>query len=537
MLADSRFPTEQPWIWLVWILIAWSISTLWYIIRPREIVTWTNLSRGVQIVFFTWMVSCIISAIVFVLSWFPDPNHIWDYALIRRIIDGLFESMSGFTTAWGSVLPSVEVFPRSVLMWRSLTHLMWWMGIAYIAVTFFQSLRINREEIVNAESDWPNIVKYDDDYEAIQSGYDFFKIYSLMTILLIVLLFVSGIYFRHTPYIHRYDALFDAVNYAFSTMGTGGFGTYDTSAWLFVTENNQQIIWWLRNIVSERIIAFFMIFAGMNFGIWYELIFYRKWKQFRNTELKRYILTILFVTCAITLTWMQYNHYARYDTLRWVFFSVASVVSTTWLATYDRSTWPEQAIWLLMIVYFTGSCVWSTAGWVKFQRIIIAFRYMWIKISNIVNDKSHHSFVIDDVYYTENQASTVMINIVLYMVMFLLWGTVLLLYINPLLVLPDGTEIENNFETSFGATIANLWNIWPAFEIYGLNDGPSWNYFAFNEWAKIVLFFLMYFGRVGVLSIIFLFIAYKKWHSLHTHADFSSVEFEEGRMGSHRIKK
>lgn len=63
----------------------------------------------------------------------PDSFSLW-----RSFVDGLFESMSGFTTAGGSILPSVEVFPRGILMWRSTTHFLGGMGIAYMAITFFK---------------------------------------------------------------------------------------------------------------------------------------------------------------------------------------------------------------------------------------------------------------------------------------------------------------------------------------------------------------------------------------------------------------
>ena len=62
---------------------------------------------------------------------------------------------------------------------------------------------------------------YDSENEAIDSGFVFFKIYGLLTVVLIILLIISGVYARLTPYEMWYDAIFDAINYAFSTMGTG----------------------------------------------------------------------------------------------------------------------------------------------------------------------------------------------------------------------------------------------------------------------------------------------------------------------------
>lgn len=60
-----------------------------------------------------------------------------------------------------------------------------------MAITFFRSIRLNRTEIINAEAEGPNMVKYDNDAESIQSGKDFFKIYGLITLGLIVLLVIS----------------------------------------------------------------------------------------------------------------------------------------------------------------------------------------------------------------------------------------------------------------------------------------------------------------------------------------------------------
>jgi trk system potassium uptake protein len=121
------------------------------------------------------------------------------------------------------------------------------------------------------------------------------------------------------------------INYAFSAMGTGGFGTYDTSAGLFMTENGQQIIGGLRNPTSEWILAIFMVIAGANFGLWYELVFYRRTKQFlKSVEFRTYILTVLALVAGIVYFWMQSDSGLTFwDAVRWAFFSVASIISTT----------------------------------------------------------------------------------------------------------------------------------------------------------------------------------------------------------------
>ncbi len=44
-------------------------------------------------------------------------------------MDAIFESCSGFTTTGSSILPDIEVIPKSILFWRSFTHWLGGMGI------------------------------------------------------------------------------------------------------------------------------------------------------------------------------------------------------------------------------------------------------------------------------------------------------------------------------------------------------------------------------------------------------------------------
>ncbi len=400
------------------------------------------------------------------------------------------------------------------------------MGIVYMTITFLRSLGINRSEVINAESEGPHIVHYDNEKEAVSSGRNFFKVYSILTIALIVLLIISGYWFRIIPYEVRYDAIFDAINYAFSTMGTGGFGTYDTSAGLGAIQDGVYLIKGLQNPISEWIIAFFMVFAGMNFGLWYELFFERNWKLvFRNKELQVFVGLVVALTIGIVRVWkIDGSTLAIADMFRWSFFSVSSIISTTGLANYDFSLWPASAIGLLLVVYFTGSCVWSTAGGVKVIRLIIFVKYAFLQIKNLVNNEPFHKIKVDGVEYSVEAASIILLNIIIYFFLFLLGGIVLM-QVNPIITLLDGTTTPNNFTTSFAASIANLGNIGPTPTVDGVNLGPAGNYAPLNTAAKIVLSILMLLGRVGVLSLLMLFMDYKAqqkiWHKIET------VEYEE----------
>ncbi len=210
-----------------------------------------DIQQGVWAVALTWFFAITTSAIVFVLAGFPDPTRVGDFPLYRRLVDGIFESVSGFTTAGGSILPSVEVFPRGVLMWRSLTHWFGGVGIAFFALTLLRSFRWKRETVINAEAEGPNYIRFLSEHEARAAGFDFLKVFGLLTVVLAILLFASGALYRSTPYLHWYDNVFDAVNHAVSVMGTGGFGVYDASVGLQVLEHGQLVNGGLRDHVSE----------------------------------------------------------------------------------------------------------------------------------------------------------------------------------------------------------------------------------------------------------------------------------------------
>ena len=68
---------------------------------------------------------------------------------IKGTINILFETASGFTTTGASILTDVEVLPRSILFWRSLTHWIGGIGIillVIIAVSYTHlTLPTNRE--------------------------------------------------------------------------------------------------------------------------------------------------------------------------------------------------------------------------------------------------------------------------------------------------------------------------------------------------------------------------------------------------------
>lgn len=506
---DPRFVAERPDVLGAGFALSfgcWLLGTWWSRRVPQS--SPLDIQQGVWAVVFTWFLAVGISATVFVLAGFPDPARVADFPFYRRLVDGIFESVSGFTTAGGSILPSVEVFPRGILMWRSLTHWFGGVGIAFFALTLLRSFRWKRETIINAEAEGPNYVRFLSEDEARTAGFDFLKVFGLLTFILAVSLFISGALYRSTPHLHWYDNAFDAINHSVSVMATGGFGVYDSSVGLQVLENGQLVNGGLRDHVSEWIIAFFMWIAGSNLGLWYVLFFKGRVKQFwQSREFRTYFFFVLFITAGIWMDLISSRTYASwYDALRVAFFNVNTILSTTGLANTDFTVWPVAAEALLFCCYLVGGMVGSTAGGLKILRFNLLFKYLQIKLQNFLFGRYKTRTSFDGTRYDSSALGLVAVTVVLYFAAFMI-GAMLIMITSKQNILPDGTIKTIDFISAIGASIANLGNIGPAVDIGNLNAGPTGNYFPYSVPAKLIISALMIIGRIGVLTVLMIFIS------------------------------
>ncbi len=528
VVGDSRYVTEKPSHALIAIAVSMGCFLLGKLLRKIfTIKNSVDLKHGAFIILWVWIFACSISSMYFMLSGFPIPESAENFSLVRKFIDGFYESMSGFTTTGTSILPSVEVFPRSVIFWRSLTHWIGGMGIAFMAVTLWRGFKTRRSEIINSEAESPHIVVYKSEQDAITSGKDFLKIYGTLSIICLVLLLISGALFRVTPYEAWYDNAFDASTMMFGTMGTGGFGVYDTSVGLMKTlPDGSKIIGGLQNPTSEWIIAFFMAFSAMNMVLWFFAFFKKKpGAMFRNMEFRAFWAFVIFSTLSIWGVLMSTGHAGTlWDNLRYAFFSVTTIVSTTGYANVDFAVWPAAAVGILFLSYLVGGSVGSTGGGLKFLRFVVLYKYCKQQLQNLIHNQNQSSFVVDGVKYDVRSAGLIITNIVIYFLIFFA-GAVLLLVTSSVLHFSSGEIATLNVETAFTTSIANLGNIGPALVNGIANDGPTGNYSAFSEVGKSIMAVLMFIGRVGVLTVVMFFIkriSERDIKNAHIEVDFDS---------------
>lgn len=72
-----------------------------------------------------------------------------------NLIDGVFESISGFTGTGATVIEDIESLPFSILFWRSMTHWLGGLGIVVIFIALLPAAGQNTLYLHNAESAGP----------------------------------------------------------------------------------------------------------------------------------------------------------------------------------------------------------------------------------------------------------------------------------------------------------------------------------------------------------------------------------------------
>jgi trk system potassium uptake protein len=186
---------------------------------------------------------------------------------IPTFTNAFFETISGYTTTGASILNDIEVMPRSILFWRSLTHWIGGMGIIVLTIAILPLLGIGGMQLFAAEAPGPNTDKLKP--RIADTAKRLWLIYISYTIAQAILLWVAGM------------GLFDAVNHAMSTISTGGFST-----------KNVSLAYWNDQPVIQYITIVFMFLAGTNFVLSYFSFKGRVQKVLHDTEFKWYFVFI-----------------------------------------------------------------------------------------------------------------------------------------------------------------------------------------------------------------------------------------------------
>ena len=144
---------------------------------------------------------------------------------------------------------------------------------------------------------------------------------------------------------------FDSINYALTTMPSGGFGTTDEGIMHF------------DDVLIESIIMVFMLLTCINFSLLYFAFSGRSNEIWKDEELRTYLLIIFIAMFAMSVNIYRTDSldYGLFESIRHSSFQAISISSTGYSSS-DFSNWPVFSQFVLLLLMIVGASAGSTGG-------------------------------------------------------------------------------------------------------------------------------------------------------------------------------
>ena len=426
-------------------------GTAGLLVKPKTKLIFAK--EGYVIVAAAWILLSVFGAIPFRIA--GGFGNYWNC---------FFEIASGFSTTGASILTNIDILPKCILFWRSFSHWVGGMGVLVFILAVMPKTEDRSLHLMRAEVPGPVVGKLVPSIR--RTANILYGVYTGMTILLVILLMIGGM------------PLYDSLCYAFGTAGTGGFGITNAGVSAY------------GSAYIEVVIAIFMLLFGVNFNLYYFILIRKVKDAISSEELHVYLGIIGASVLAIAVnTYHLYQNIG--ETLRYSFFQVTTIISTTGFATADfANDWPAFSQMILVLLMFSGACAGSTGGGMKVSRLILLVKTGIQEIRKTIHPRAVPVVHLEKKPASQPLLRTTLVFFAIYM--FCLTVSTLLLSLE-----------EPDLVTNFTASLACLSNIGP-----GLGKvGPAGNYAFYSSPAKIMLALEMLMGRLELFPIFILFSA------------------------------
>lgn len=389
--------------------------------------------------------SCILlTSVFFILGILGAIPYFWlnafnDSSIMERFVNSFFESVSGFTTTGFSLITNTDALPRSLMFYRSFTHLIGGLGVVFILLAFFYT-----GKTFDAMSRVMNFIRVTDSIKK-----------SLASILLVYTLYV--IFFSAIIYLLGLSDIANTISIVLSALMTGGFspiGDFTPYA----------------AFPAVLVVIVMMIFGATSFFIHYRIIH----GKFRAALSKEFLMFILISAIGVMAVQAVYP----LEILSTI-FHVLSASTGTGFSTINFSLIPEKAKFLFIILMFLGGMSFSTAGGIKMFRLALFLKSIPFALSSSIG-KEVEKIEFGGKDYDKND---IIANIA-----FILLSIALVVAIGALLSLSGFGLIDSMFEAV------------SAFATTGLSVGIVSTALAVH--LKLALIILMVIGRVEILPFL-----------------------------------
>ena len=422
-------------------VLSFFLSIVFYLIKKKDEDKITIYVKILTIILGYFLLPLLISI----------PFYFSNYNL--TFVNSYFEAISGFTSTGFTIFDNINHIDQGLILWRSSSQ---WVGGLYFLFSIILLIDIFDHSFKKSLTNFISFNKA----EILKQSLKIFLLYSLMTLIIFIILNLSGI------------RLFNSLNLAMTIISSGGFLPSNNLSNILI--NNHQII-----ITSLLMLtSFFSIFLV------YNLAFTKNHNMnFFNEDI--HLLFYFIIVAIIFFIFLNFN-----NNFSELFLSLTSSVSNIGFSLNNNST-NLSFIFLLLVII--GGSFFSTSSGIRFLKIYSLFKYSINEIlsysrpKNIYINKhlfSKEFFQLDEIY-----------KYFLSVIIFILS----LLFLTFLLTLSN-IEFENSFKLSI-LTLMNTVNS----SMYGLSD------FSFYDLHFLTKYYIISFMIIGRLELLTLLIICKKF--------------------------
>ncbi len=431
------------------ISIAVSVFSGLLIIKATKKQSELTLRDGFLVVGLGWLFMALFGALPYFLS-----------GSIASFTDSFFESMSGFTTTGATILTDIEIMPKGLLFWRSLTHWIGGMGIIVLSLAILPILGIGGMELFKAEAPGPTADKLTPRIK--NTAKILWLVYVGITFAEVIFLLFGGM------------DLFDAICHSFATMATGGFSTRNASIKAF------------DSTYIDMVITFFMFMAGVNFALHFRFLTGKFNSYIKDFEFRTYLYIALGSTFVLTFSnYISGVFDSIFSSFRYGIFQAVSIGTTTGFGTADYETWTSLSQILIFLLMFIGGSAGSTGGGMKVVRLIVVIKHGIIELKKMLHPQAMIPLKMGKRIVPKEVTFSIIGFFLLYVGLFVTVSIFM-------------TVIGLDILTAIGASASCIGNIGP-----GLGHvGPTDNYAYIPAVGKWVLSITMMIGRLEIYTIL-----------------------------------
>lgn len=405
---------------------------------------------GFIIVALSWIIISLIGALPLFIN--KDASF----------IDSLFEAVSGLTTTGATIFKDVECLGKGILFWRAFMHFIGGMGVlAFVMAVIPLANNDKSMHVLKAEMPGPSVSKLVPGIK--KTLFYLYGIYIALTVVECILLMIGGLPF------------FDSLLTAFSTAGTGGFATLNSSAATY-------------SLFNKYVVAIFMFLFGVNFNIYFLILMKDIKTALRSEELKVYLL--LFVVAVLFIfvnTLSMFNNIGQ--AFNESFFHVSSIMTSTGFAVGDINIYPTTCRILFLMLMLISACAGSTCGGFKISRLLILLKTIKRELLKAIHPNSVRTITFEGKKVDEDTVRSTCLYLLLYVI-----------FIVVIMFIVSFDKV--NFSQAVNATFTTFANVGLCFDISNFAD--------FSIISKIVLSIGMLLGRLEILPMMVLFSDLKK---------------------------